>query len=479
MQFSGRNVARLIRERSGNVAIIFGLTMPILIFAIGLAVDFSLASRSHSKLNSIADAAALATVTATEMQDTDAQATTAALDMFNAQAAQLSNVTLNANQPKVTITHPNGPLFRTVTVSYTANALTFFSGVLGAASIPMQGSSTATSATSPNINFYVLLDNSSSMALPATEAGITQMQDLTPQQNSNQGCAFACHEVNPNSVPSGETPQIVGNPCADGTTQPGCQMIDNYQLAVNNNITLRINEVSTAIGSLVSTATTYQSGMPTPPVYNFSVYSIDGQYTAGLYNVMPMTPNYASAWAADSANFTIHEVYGQDQACVAVGSNPCGAGISTVSGSSYVDVGFLDTRLSPALTDLATAIPVAGSGTTGSTPKEILFFVSDGLEDSITNGSIAISVLGSAGQAACTTLKNNGVEIAVLYTTYYPTPNFWLYQDYVASIQSSIGTALQSCASPGLFQVVSPGGDIATALDQLFLIATESAHLTQ
>ena len=33
----------MIRERRGNVAIIFGLTMPVLIFAIGMAVDFSLA----------------------------------------------------------------------------------------------------------------------------------------------------------------------------------------------------------------------------------------------------------------------------------------------------------------------------------------------------------------------------------------------------------------------------------------------------
>ncbi len=144
-----------------------------------------------------------------------------------------------------------------------------------------------------------------------------------------------------------------------------------------------------------------------------------------------------------------------------------------------MDVGFLDTKLSPALTALAAAIPVAGTGIAGGAPKEILFFVTDGLEDSISNGGIAINVLSSAGQAAFTTPENNGVKAAVLYTTYYPTPNFWLYQDNVASIQSSIGAALQSCASAGLFQAVSPGGDISSALDQLFLVAIESAHLTQ
>jgi Flp pilus assembly protein TadG len=469
----------MIRERRGNVAIIFGLTMPVLIFAIGMAVDFSLASRSHEKLNAIADAAALAAVTSTEMEETDAQAKQAALDMFNGQVSQSPNVALNANQPKVSITHPNGPLFRTATVTYSAKALTFFSGVLGAASIPLHGTSVATSAVSPNINFYVLLDNSSSMALPATEAGIVQMQALTPQQNSNQGCAFACHEVDPNSVLAGETPQIVGNPCANGTTKPGCQMIDNYQLARNNNITLRIDEVNSAIGSLISTATTYQNGLPKPPTYNFSVYSIDSEYNVSLTNVMPMTSSYASAWASDSASFTIHEAFGQDQACVAVGSNPCGAGAPTVSGGSYVDVGFLDTKLSPSLAQLAATIPVAGTGATGSTPKEILFFVTDGLEDTISNGGVAINVLSATGQAACTTLKNNGVKVAVLYTTYFPTPNFWLYQDYVTGIQSSIGPALQSCASPNLYEAASPGEDVSSALNQLFLFAIESAHLTQ
>jgi hypothetical protein len=67
----------------------------------------------------------------------------------------------------------------------------------------------------------------------------------------------------------------------------------------------------------------------------------------------------------------------------------------------------------------------------------------------------------------------------VLYTTYFPTPNFWLYQDHVSAIQSSIGPALQSCASPNLYEAVSPGEDISSALNQLFLFAIESAHLTQ
>ena len=61
----------------------------------------------------------------------------------------------------------------------------------------------------PNIDFYLLLDNSPSMALPADTAGITQMQNLTPTQDGGNSCAFACHQASTNNS---DTP---GNLCTD------------------------------------------------------------------------------------------------------------------------------------------------------------------------------------------------------------------------------------------------------------------------
>ena len=72
----------------------------------------------------------------------------------------------------------------------------------------VSGTSTAQASVPPNINFYLLLDNSPSMSLPATPAGITQMQTLTPKQDSGAGCAFACHQASTNN---GDT---AGNPCS-------------------------------------------------------------------------------------------------------------------------------------------------------------------------------------------------------------------------------------------------------------------------
>jgi hypothetical protein len=123
------------------------------------------------------------------------------------------------------------------------------------------------------------------MGLPATTAGITQMENLTLKQATG-GCAFACHQADTNN---GDT---AGNPCGDGTTptlnsnmataspassaiycnvsKHGAQ-IDNYQLARNHSITLRLDELNSGVSTLLQTASTtaQSSQFSTPPKYRF------------------------------------------------------------------------------------------------------------------------------------------------------------------------------------------------------------------
>ena len=82
-------------------------------------------------------------------------------------------------------------LKRTVAVSYKAGSQTVFSGLLGQPTIALSGLSQATTQVPPNIDFYLLLDNSPSMAVAATTADINTMVANTPDK-----CAFACHESN-------------------------------------------------------------------------------------------------------------------------------------------------------------------------------------------------------------------------------------------------------------------------------------------
>ena len=73
-------------------------------------------------------------------------------------------------------------LNRTVTVSYTATSQNAFGGILHQSTWPINGSSTASSSVLPNIDFYLLLDNSPSMAIGATTADINTLVANTPDQ---------------------------------------------------------------------------------------------------------------------------------------------------------------------------------------------------------------------------------------------------------------------------------------------------------
>lgn len=62
-------LARLIGERQGNVAILFGLALIPGFGAIGLAVDYSRASNARSFLQGAADSAALTALTKFEAEE--------------------------------------------------------------------------------------------------------------------------------------------------------------------------------------------------------------------------------------------------------------------------------------------------------------------------------------------------------------------------------------------------------------------------
>ncbi|WP_213030081.1 hypothetical protein, partial [Acinetobacter baumannii] len=67
--------------------------------------------------------------------------------------------------------------------------------------------------------------------------------------------------------------------------------------------------------------------------------------------------------------------------------------------------------------------------------------------------------------ALCTTIKNRGIKIAVLYTTYLQLPTNWWYMQWIdpfntgpygPSPNSEIAKNMASCASTGLYFEVSP-----------------------
>ncbi len=495
----------LLRNRRGNVAMMYALVAPVLVFTGGAAIDYGRTAQVHTKLNAAADAAALAALTPSMLQESTSVAHDAAVNMFTGLADGITSLTPGATQVTVNVTVDATQLTRTVEVDYSTSVNTIFAQVLGKPTLALSGMSKASAEAPPNIDFYVLLDNSPSMALPATAAGITQMQNLTTNETKaqgagNGGCAFACHQASTNNTDS------AGNPCADGTaptlsspppststgtyycaSRHGAQ-IDNYALARKKNITLRLDELNSGVSTLVQTASTSAQStvFATPPKYRFAIYSMDSLWQISLSQLMALTSNYTSSWTSASANFGVMEMYSNNNDCA---NSACSSSTSTPGGdvaTNYDDsLGKLSTK---------SYIPDPGNGTNqpGDTPQEVLFIVTDGVEDEQsgarrleqTINDLAGDPSGapygnSPGTNWCTAIKNRGIKIAILYTDYLEVPaNSW-YVGHIAPFQPEISSALQACATPGLFIDEANDSNIGDDLAKLFNLAATPGHLTQ
>jgi Flp pilus assembly protein TadG len=404
---------RFARDQDGNLTPMFALTLLPILGLVGITVDYTQSSARKATLDSIADSASLAAVTPSMLASSDQVSINTATTLFNSQASMVNGigaVTLN-------VTAADSGLTRTVTVSYQTTSSTLFGGYTGKSSLPISGSSQSSATVPPNIDFYLLLDNSPSMAIAATTAGINTMVANTPDQ-----CAFGCHESD---------------------TSPN----DYYGLARSLGVTLRMDLLTQAVQNLMGTAQSTASSNNAN--YRAAIYT----FNIGFNTITALTSSLSTA-QAQAANIQLYEVPYQNW--------------NNDTITDYTD----------AMTQINSIMPNPGGGTNiaGDTPQEVLFFVTDGVEDETVNGSRVQSLMNTS---YCTTIKNRGIRIAVLYTTYLPLPTNSWYNTYIAPFQPNIGSNLQNCASPGLYFQVSTDQDISGALAQLFNIAVETAHLTK
>src|SRR5271165_2019227 len=393
---------RLARDEDGNLTPMFALTLLPVLGLIGITVDYTQSSTRKATLDTIADSASLAAVTPAMLASTDQASINVATTLFNSQVSAVKGI----GPVTLSVTASDNGLTRTVTVSYQTTSSALFGGYTGKSSLPISGSSQSSATVPPNIDFYLLLDNSPSMAIAATTSGINTMVANTPDQ-----CAFGCHESD---------------------TSPN----DYYGLARSLGVTLRMDLVAQATQNLMSTA--QSTSAANNATYRAAIYT----FNIGFNTITPLTASLSTA-QSQAANIQIYEVPYQNW------NN------DTI------------TNYTSAMTQINSIMPNPGGGTNqaGDTPQEVLFFVTDGVEDETVGSSRVQSLMNNS---YCTTIKNRGIRIAVLYTTYLPLPTNAWYNTYIAPFQANIGTNLQSCASPGLYYSVTTDGDISAALNELF-----------
>jgi Flp pilus assembly protein TadG len=255
------------------------------------------------------------------------------------------------------------------------------------------------------------------------------------------------------------TPGVPQAPCAFAChTDPGNN--DYYGLARANNIKLRFDVIQEALTSttaqplgVIPTLENYVQNAGNLDPVTVGVYYFNTNFTTSV-SPTPNTNSLAALQAAESAELAVQPAVVQDNA---------------------------DTNTPSALTNMAGIYSKAGkvgSGSLPSAPKKYLFLITDGMEDYTDPVAGRIQgALSSVSLQQCQAIKDLGVKIFVLYTTYYPLPNpFYLQYDrqYAEPTgpNSLIYQKLAACASPGTTSnptilEASDASDIGIALNKL------------
>src|SRR5277367_1198255 len=321
---------RFARDRKANVAVITALTMVPIIFLLGMTLDFSQALRKKEQLDAAADAAAIAAVRPAMLMQSDTVAQSTANAIFMSVANNIPGLVAT---PTPTITITDVGLGRTVSVSYNAASLNNFPKVLlNTASWPINGSAIAQAASAPNMNWYLLMDDSPSMGIGATLTDINNLITATAPSkqpaSSSQNCGFACHETNISH---------------DGGTK------DNLTIARANNVTLRIDLVSNALNQLlISWTNCPQSGVSGGVMQCMSALN-NTTYKAALYTFDTGLNTLATLTTPTSAGTQVSDI-----ALMSVLYQNC-----VTSSSCNTDYG---TNIAGALSNLNGIMPAPGLG---------------------------------------------------------------------------------------------------------------------
>jgi hypothetical protein len=470
-------------DAKGSVAIILGLAIIPLMLAAGLAADFAIGQSVKTRLDSAADAAALAAIKATETTIAELSATnpnpkpqakTAGIAQggksFLAQAGKHGGALLG--QPVIDVSIDGQTI--SARVSYRAAIPSNFGKLAGVGALNMAGVASSTLVMAKYLDFYLLLDVSGSMGLPSTPAGESALAAKNPDDIAiyPTGCRFACHF-------------------------PGSQ---GYTVARANNIQLRIDAVGAAVAELMKTA---KDTISLPQQYRVGVYPFITHANAFVDLTAELTGSAASVATAINYN-------------EATGATDFGKLLDTGDDSRYARDFNPNYKANPKIPQDTTPLGAGGShihnlfgeinakvvsvgdGSGALKSQPFVFFVSDGMQNSQwhvtktgawpgvtpypTPSGTTVSIR-AMDPMLCNVLKNRGITVAVLqipYPTFVDPKPFAASQEFKANdAVPNLSGAMQACASPKFYFNAASPADITAAMKQMFAQAVASARLTQ
>jgi Flp pilus assembly protein TadG len=471
-------VKSLFRSASGSINVLFGLSLLPLIGLVGFSVDYGVAISAKSKLDHAADASALAAVvTAKAYMAANSSQTNASQNALNAGATQATNA-FNVNAGKVpftayTLSTPvvtrSGQTLNS-TVTYTATTQNNFGKIFRSPTATFTSTATASADLPSYLDFYLMVDVSGSMGLPATSAGMTQLAAMNTDMwlDYQQGCQFACHF-------------------------PG---YNGWNQAVTNKIQLRSDAVNSAVCSLIQRA----SSPVVSNQYRVGIYPFINQLAtlSALTGTMSTVSSAAQCSSANPLAFTNLLDTGSTQ--LYTGYDPT---TGTGSGGTHFEV---------ALPQMKAIVSSFGDGSSVSKPKPFIFLITDGMQNSqhysalLSNGLLSpkYAYPGSPSKffgylpaawdgsqpaqidpSTCSALKTAGATVSILYIPYNQI-NFtnngggiaW-ENNRVNTFSPTLSAPLKACASPGYFYTANSPSDITASLNAMFDQALRVARLTQ
>jgi hypothetical protein len=448
----------LFTDKSGNFGLMTALLLVPLLGAAGLVLDFSQALSARTDLMGLADAAALGAVAegspnykAIQAMTADGEVEVAEADgkkLFLSQRAGTAAAGFAPDTLKVAMKVTRKGASVTSATIFSAEVPTTFMRIFGQESITVSGSATATAGGEAKTytDFYMLLDNTPSMGIAATKKDIQKLKSLT----SNK-CAFACH---------------IGYYDTQGKFHEDAS--STYIVARNNGITLRTDVVAKAAEALINKI---RSEMATSAnqyrvaAYSFGKYALEPGYRIEKTSSLTLDMTSASKATGDVALMTTDHDWFNDNALTS-----------------------FDTSLTLIAKDIGSN---GGSGDSPANPEKIVYFVTDGVADSLkAGGTCSGSWEGNKGRClepidtkTCKALKDRNIKLAILYTTYIPLDGDGTWDGLIKNVFATrIASSLKECASQGLFFEVGPEDDMQAAMVKLFVQSTSGAaglRLTQ
>jgi Flp pilus assembly protein TadG len=555
-----RLIQRFARDRRGNMAITFGICSVPLLTAVGAGVDYSLATRMKAKLQSAADAAAVASISqkspgfiAASSMQSDGTVAVAVADANNVFNGIMNTITGYTNLQVTSVVTKTGIKINS-SVTFSAQVPTTFMRIAGFTALTVNGVSKAGGSLPPYLDFYVTLDVSGSMGLPSTPAEATRLQNLSPD-NFRQyptGCTLACHftqqngpctdtgtqgyptngyclgyaisRVSPSGFkslriaqsPAGQYPYKDPDPNSPANTYlklptgivsglpnslyapklpagPTANLTGGGLTAVSSCptpgtddcIQLRLDAVGFALN-----ATTAANGVDGMLALAQKRAVVANQFRIGLYPfITKLYSTYSPLTTSINGSSTTPGTINYNAANLAALLDT-NQNSNLGSGGTHIDVGL------KGVNDLIVNV---GNGSTSTSTQPYVFLVTDGAQDpqqkGVPNGSwsgsnhaVTLDNASNTYPGICTTMKNRGIIVSVLYIPYVPinpvNTSFANNEDtYANNNIANIPTSLQNCASPpdgagSYYYMASTPQDITDSLKAMFNHALTTAHIT-